>query len=86
METMDPDIVFGPIAELMSDPTVEEIWINSPQRIFVARNGKSQLINLVLTSDSVRQLIYRNHSLMLDYLMEVDCTLQFLKLLLSTGR
>jgi pilus assembly protein CpaF len=59
METMDPDIVFGPIAELMSDPTVEEIWINSPQRIFVARNGKSQLINLVLTSDSVRQLIDR---------------------------
>lgn len=56
---MDPDIVFGPIAELMSDPTVEEIWINSPQRIFVARNGKSQLINLVLTSDSVRQLIDR---------------------------
>ncbi len=59
METMDPDVVFGPIAELMSDPTVEEIWINSPQRIFVARNGKSQLINLVLTSDSVRQLIDR---------------------------
>ncbi|CAN1490366.1 CpaF Flp pilus assembly protein, ATPase CpaF [Candidatus Nanopelagicaceae bacterium] len=59
METMDPDIVFGPIAELMSDPTIEEIWINSPQRIFVARNGKSQLINLVLTSDSVRQLIDR---------------------------
>jgi pilus assembly protein CpaF len=59
METMDPDIVFGPIAELMSDPTVEEIWINSPQRIFVARNGQSQLINLVLTSDSVRQLIDR---------------------------
>lgn len=56
---MDPDIVFGPIAELMSDPTIEEIWINSPQRIFVARNGKSQLINLVLTSDSVRQLIDR---------------------------
>lgn len=43
----------------MSDPTVEEIWINSPQRIFVARNGKSQLINLVLTSDSVKQLIDR---------------------------
>lgn len=56
---MDPNIVFGPIAELMSDPTVEEIWINSPQRIFVARNGKSQLINLVLTSDSVKQLIDR---------------------------
>lgn len=59
MEAMDPDVVFGPIAELISDPTIEEIWINSPQRIFVARDGKSQLINLVLTSESVRQLVER---------------------------
>ena len=59
METMDPDVVFGPISELIADPTVEEIWINSPQRIFVARAGKSQLINLVLTSDSVRELVDR---------------------------
>jgi len=59
METMDPEVVFGPIADLIADPTVEEIWINSPQRIFVARAGKSQLINLGLTSDSVRQLVDR---------------------------
>ena len=59
MEAMDPDVVFGPIADLISDPTIEEIWINSPQRIFVARAGKSQLINLVLTSESVRQLVER---------------------------
>ena len=59
MEAMDPDVVFGPIADLISDPTIEEIWINSPQRIFVARDGKSQLINLVLTSETVRQLVER---------------------------
>ncbi|QLL22803.1 CpaF family protein [Actinobacteria bacterium IMCC25003] len=59
METMDPDVVFGPIADLIADPSVEEIWINSPQRIFVARGGKSQLINLVLTSDAVKQLVDR---------------------------
>jgi pilus assembly protein CpaF len=59
METMDPDVVFGPISELIADPTVEEIWINSPQRIFVARAGKSQLINLVLTTDAVRELVDR---------------------------
>lgn len=59
METMDPDVVFGPIAHLIADPTVEEIWINSPQRIFVARGGKSQLINLVLTSEAVRDLVDR---------------------------
>lgn len=59
MEAMDPDVVFGPIADLIADPSVEEIWINSPQRIFVARNGKSQLINLVLTSEAVKQLVDR---------------------------
>ena len=59
METMDPAVVFGPIAELIADPTIEEIWINSPERIFIARDGKSQLINLVLTADSVKQLVDR---------------------------
>lgn len=59
METMDPEVVFGPIAELMADSTVEEIWINSPERIFIARGGKSQLINMVLTSESVKQLVDR---------------------------
>ena len=59
METMEPNVVFGPIADLIADPTVEEIWINSPERIFIARAGKSQLINLVLTTDSVKQLVDR---------------------------
>ena len=59
METMDSDLVFGPIASLIRDATVEEIWINSPERIFVARAGKSQLTNLVLTADAVRDLIDR---------------------------
>lgn len=56
---MDPEVVFGPIAEFILDPTVEEIWINSPERIFIARSGLSHLTNLVLTSDSVRDLIDR---------------------------
>jgi len=59
METMDPEVVFGPIAGLIADPTIEEIWINSPERIFIARDGRSQLINLVLTSEAVRQLVDR---------------------------
>ncbi len=59
METMDPDLVFGPIAPLMYDSTVEEIWINSPERIFVARAGKSHLTNLVLSAEAVRELVDR---------------------------
>jgi pilus assembly protein CpaF len=56
---MEMDVAFGPIADFISDPTIEEIWINSPQRIFVARAGKSELTNLLLTSDEVRQLVDR---------------------------
>jgi pilus assembly protein CpaF len=56
---MSMDLTFGPLAGLMSDPSVEEIWINSPQRIFVARAGRSELTNLVLTSDEVIQLVDR---------------------------
>jgi len=50
---------FGPLAPLMADPTVEEIWINSPHRIFVARAGISQLTNLVLNQQDVRDLVER---------------------------
>lgn len=53
------DITFGAIAPFMSDPTVEEIWINSPERIFIARAGKSELTNLLLTNEDVRNIVER---------------------------
>jgi pilus assembly protein CpaF len=56
---MELDVAFGPIAGLIADPTIEEIWINSPQRIFVARSGRSELTNLVLTANEVRELVDR---------------------------
>ena len=56
---LDIDITFGAIAKFMADPTIEEIWINSPERIFIARAGKSELTNLLLTSDDVRNIVER---------------------------
>ena len=50
---------FGPLAELMADPTIEEIWINSPHRVFIARAGVSQLTNIVLSTQEVRDLVER---------------------------
>jgi len=46
---LDLGITFGAIAPFMSDPTIEEIWINSPERIFIARSGRSELTNLLLS-------------------------------------
>lgn len=59
MDDMDPTVAFGPLAPFVEDPSVEEIWINSPERIFIARNGKSELTNLVLTADAVKELVDR---------------------------
>ena len=56
---LDIDITFGAIAPFVSDPTIEEIWINSPERIFIARSGKSELTNLLLTSEDVRNIVER---------------------------
>ncbi len=50
---------FGPLQTLLDDPTVEEIWINSPSRVFVARHGRHELTNLILTSEQVRDLVER---------------------------
>ncbi len=50
---------FGPLQDLMDDPEIEEVWINSPNRIFIARKGISELTNLTLTFDEVRNLVER---------------------------
>ena len=47
----------GQLQPLLDDPTVEEIWINEPSRIFIAREGKSELTNLILTEQQVRTLV-----------------------------
>jgi pilus assembly protein CpaF len=56
---LDLGITFGAIAPFMCDPTIEEIWINSPERIFIARNGRSELTNLLLSQDDVRNIVER---------------------------
>jgi len=49
----------GPLQVLMDDPEVEEIWINSPSRVFVARHGVAELTNIMMSSDQVRDLVER---------------------------
>ncbi len=33
---------YGPLQALLDDPSVEEVWINAPDRVFVARDGRSE--------------------------------------------
>ena len=50
---------YGPLQQYFDDPTVEEIWINEPSRVFVARGGIAELTPTILTSDEVRDLVER---------------------------
>lgn len=50
---------FGPLQPLLDDPSIEEIWINSPARVFVARSGIAELTPLVLNDGEVRDLVER---------------------------
>jgi len=48
---------FGPLQRYLDDPTVEEIWINEPSKIFVARHGRSELTTTILREEEVRDLV-----------------------------
>ncbi len=50
---------YGPLQRYLEDPTVEEIWINEPGRVFVARAGRSELTTTVLTDAEVKDLVER---------------------------
>jgi len=50
---------FGPLQQYFDDPSVEEIWINEPSKVFVARGGVAELTTTMLTADGVRDLVER---------------------------
>jgi len=50
---------FGPLQPYLDDPDIEEIWINDPSQVFVARNGRHELTNTVLSAVQVTELVER---------------------------
>ena len=50
---------FGALQPLLDDPEIEEIWINAPDSVFVARGGVSETTGIRLTETSVRDLVER---------------------------
>jgi pilus assembly protein CpaF len=50
---------YGPLQLYLDDPTVEEIWINEPGRVFIARRGRSELTTLIMTAQQVADLVER---------------------------
>lgn len=50
---------FGALQPYLDDPEVEEIWINDPSRVFVAKGGRHVLTNTILTKEEVLELVER---------------------------
>ena len=50
---------FGPLQRYLDDSEVEEIWINDPSRVFVARAGKHELTTTILTAAQVTEQVER---------------------------
>ena len=58
-QVLDDVAGFGPLQRFFDDPDVEEVWINAPGKVFVARGGRSELTTAVLTEAQVRSLVER---------------------------
>ena len=50
---------FGVIQPLLDDPSIEEIWINGPDAVFIARSGRHERLDLTIGIDDVRALVER---------------------------
>ncbi|AYY12088.1 CpaF family protein [Actinobacteria bacterium YIM 96077] len=50
---------YGPLQRYFDDPEIEEIWINEPGKVFVARQGRSELTTTILTEGEVQNLVER---------------------------
>ncbi len=50
---------FGPLQRFLDDPDVEEVWINGPGKVFIARRGRSELTTTILSDGDVRDLVER---------------------------
>lgn len=58
-DAVDAVAGFGPLQRFLDDPDVEELWLNAPGRVFVARRGVSELTTVVLDEDDVSALVER---------------------------
>src|SRR6266540_3585414 len=53
----DRVVGFGPLQPYLEDPEIEEIWINQPDNVFVAKAGRPLLTSTVLSEQQVHDLV-----------------------------
>lgn len=50
---------FGPLQAFLDDPEVEEVWVNEPGKVFIARGGGNELTTTILAAQEIRDLVER---------------------------
>jgi len=50
-EILDEALGLGPLEDLLSDPTISEIMVVGPKKIYYEQNGKNKLSDVTFTSD-----------------------------------
>ena len=45
--------------DLVADPTLEEVWVNGPDQVFVAEGGISRAVPMALTAMDIRGFVER---------------------------
>jgi pilus assembly protein CpaF len=58
-QVLDEVAGFGPLQSFLDDPEVEEVWVNEPGKVFVARGGVHELTTTILTTQDVRDIVER---------------------------
>ncbi|AJD89493.1 type II secretion system protein E [Jeotgalibacillus malaysiensis] len=57
---IDESVGFGPLEQLLKDPTITEILVNGPKEIFIERNGQLQESTITFKDDDhVRHIVDR---------------------------
>ena len=70
------------IENLLQDSSIEEIWVNSPSKIFVSRNGVSQRLDLEVKSEEISLWVER---MMLNSNRRLDMSQPFVDATLKDG-
>jgi pilus assembly protein CpaF len=58
-DVLDRVAGFGPLQRYLDDPEIEEIWVNEPGRVFIARKGRSELTTTILAPGELADLVER---------------------------
>ena len=58
-DVLDRVAGYGPLQRWLDDPEVEEVWVNEPGRVLVARRGRSELTTTILGPGELADLVER---------------------------